>query len=84
MFHHVHRIVMHISNQFFSIFEKTIIEIKYFNSYHDFYEAVMNFVEFYNNRRLHGSIGKLSPVNFIKKYEAVEIKTMLSQLNCSE
>ena len=59
---------------FFSIFEKTVIEIRYFNTYHDVYEAVMNFVEFYNNRRLHGSIGKLSPINFIKKFEAGEIK----------
>lgn len=59
---------------FFSIFEKTVIEIRYFNTYHDVYEAVMNFIEFYNHRRLHGSIGNLSPVNFIKKYEAGEIK----------
>lgn len=59
---------------FFSIFEKTVIEIRYFNNYHDVYEAVTNFVEFYNNRRLHGSIGKVSPINFIKKFEAGEIK----------
>lgn len=59
---------------FFSIFEKTVIEIRYFNTYHDVYEAVLNFVEFYNNRRLHGSIGNLSPINFIKKFEAGEIK----------
>lgn len=59
---------------FFSIFEKTVIEIRYFNTYHDVYESVVNFIEFYNNRRLHGSIGNLSPVNFIKKYHAGEIK----------
>ena len=59
---------------FFLIFEKTVIEIRYFDNYHDVYESVVNFVEFYNNRRLHRSTRKLSPINYIKKFEAEEIK----------
>ncbi|MBS1958860.1 MAG: transposase [Bdellovibrionales bacterium] len=59
---------------FFSILEKTVIETRYFNIYHDAYEAIVNFVEFYNNRRLHGAIGKMSPMTFIKKFEMGEIK----------
>ena len=59
---------------FFSILEKTVIETRYFNAYHDAYEAIVNFIEFYNNRRLHGAIGKMTPIAFIKKFELGEIK----------
>lgn len=59
---------------FFSIFEKTVIEVRYFKNYQEVYESIYNFVEFYNKRRLHGSIGNLSPMQFIKKYENGEIK----------
>ena len=59
---------------FFSILEKTVIEIRYFNTYHDAYAAIVAFVEFYNNRRLHGAIGNLSPMKFIEKFKNGEIK----------
>lgn len=58
---------------FFSILEKTVIETRYFNTFHDAYEAIVSFVEFYNNRRLHGAIGKLSPMTFIEKFNNGEI-----------
>jgi putative transposase len=59
---------------FFSILEKTVIEARYFNTYHDAYEAIVDFIEFYNNRRLHGAIGNLSPMKFIEKFKNGEIK----------
>jgi len=59
---------------FFSIFEQTVIQVQYFRSFAEVYESVFNFVEFYNNRRLHGSIRNLSPMQFIKKYNNGEIK----------
>ena len=59
---------------FFSIFEKTVIEVRYFQSFAEVYDAIIQFIEFYNNRRLHGSIGHLSPVNFIHKFNLGEIK----------
>jgi putative transposase len=58
---------------FFSIFEKTVIEVRYFKNYHEVYESIVNFIQFYNHRRLHGSIGRLSPVNFIHKFNTGEI-----------
>lgn len=58
---------------FFSIFEKTVIEVRYFKSFADVYESVFNFVEFYNNRRLHGSIGNVSPIKFIEKFKNGEV-----------
>lgn len=59
---------------FFSILEKTVIETRYFSTYHDAYAAIVAFIEFYNNRRLHGAIGNLSPVKFIEKFKNGEIK----------
>lgn len=54
---------------FFSIFEKTVIEVRYFKNFADVYEAVYQFVEFYNKRRLHGSIGNLSPMQFVEMFK---------------
>jgi len=59
---------------FFSIFEKTVIETRYFKTFHDAYEATVDFIEFYNTRRLHGAIGRMSPMTFIEKFEKGEIK----------
>jgi putative transposase len=59
---------------FFSIFEKTVIEVRYFHTFADVYQAVYEFVTFYNTRRLHGSIGNLSPIEFIERFKNGEIK----------
>ncbi|NLW40156.1 MAG: IS3 family transposase [Tissierellia bacterium] len=31
------------------------------------YEAVSNYIKFYNKKRLHGSLGYISPLEFYKK-----------------
>jgi putative transposase len=54
---------------FFSIFEQTVIEVRYFKNFAEVYKAVYEFVEFYNNRRLHGSLGNMSPIQFIEKFK---------------
>lgn len=58
---------------FFSIFEASVIQVQYFNDFKDVYISVLNFIEFYNNRRLHGSIGHLSPVMFLNRYNNGEV-----------
>ena len=58
---------------FFSIFESTVIQVQYFKNYQDVYRSVFEFIEFYNNRRLHGSIGKISPIKFLEKFKNGEI-----------
>ena len=58
---------------FFSIFEKTVIEVRYFQNFAEVYESVVSFIEFYNYRRLHGAIGRLSPINFVNKFNRGEI-----------
>ena len=42
---------------FNSILETELLQVRYFRKYEDVYGAMMGFIEFYNNRRLHGSIG---------------------------
>lgn len=58
---------------FFSILEKELLEHRYFESFADAYAAVAAFIEFYNNRRIHGSIGFKSPMSFINALKLGEI-----------
>ena len=51
---------------FNSIMEKELLWVRYFKDFSDVYAAMINFIEFYNNRRLHGSLGDLSPQMFIE------------------
>lgn len=58
---------------FNSILENEVLKVRYFNSLEEVYRAILNFINFYNNRRLHGSIGNLSPKMFIDKLNNGEI-----------
>lgn len=58
---------------FFSILEKELLKHRYFDSFADAYAAVVSFVEFYNNRRIHGSIGFRSPIAFISALKSGQI-----------
>lgn len=51
---------------FNSILEQEVIQVRYFRSHEEVYEAILRFMDFYNNRRLHGSLGYLSPRMFIE------------------
>ena len=54
---------------FFSIFETQFLQVWYFNSMSGVFEKISKFIEFYNNRRLHGSLKYNSPIEFKTKYE---------------
>jgi len=54
---------------FNSILEMEVIQVQYFKNFGEVYAAMVRFIEFYNNRRLHGSIGDLSPKMFLEGYE---------------
>jgi len=58
---------------FNSILETEVLQVRYFRNYEEVYGAMVSFIEFYNNRRLHGSIGNLSPKMFIEGLQAGEI-----------
>lgn len=54
---------------FFSIFEVQFLQVWYFYSMSDVFDIISRFIEFYNNRRLHGSLKYNSPIEFKYKYE---------------
>lgn len=53
---------------FNSILETEVLQVRYFRDFEEVYGAMVNFIEFYNNRRLHGSIGFRSPKMFIEGF----------------
>jgi putative transposase len=55
---------------FFSIFEIEFLQVRYFSSIQEVHRQVRDWVEWYNTRRLHGSLKYNSPEMFIKKFEA--------------
>ena len=61
---------------FFSILESELLEHCYFETFKDAYEAVSEFINFYNTRRLHGSIGYRSPKAFIEGLESGQINAV--------
>lgn len=52
---------------FNSILETEVLQVQYYRSFEDVYASLLRFVEFYNNRRIHGSIGNISPKMFIER-----------------
>lgn len=50
---------------FNSILETEVLKVQYFNNFEEVYISMVRFIEFYNNRRLHGSLKYLSPKMFI-------------------
>lgn len=58
---------------FNSILETEVLQVQYFMNFEEVYAAMIRFIEFYNNRRLHGSIGNLSPKMFIDRLHKGEI-----------
>jgi putative transposase len=62
---------------FFSILEIEFLQTKYFNNFEEAYIACVEFVERYNTRRIHGSLGFKTPqevVNDLKLGNEVKIK----------
>ena len=51
---------------FNSILEIEVLQVRYFRNFEEVYEGIFQFMDFYNNRRLHGSIGNLSPKMFVE------------------
>ena len=58
---------------FFSILEIELLQHCYFETFKDAYQAVVEFIEFYNTRRLHGSLGYLSPKAYIEGINSGQI-----------
>lgn len=61
---------------FFSTLEKELLMVRYFHTFTNAYKAVCEFIEFYNTRRIHGSIGFRSPKKFIEELKLGNINAM--------
>ena len=53
---------------FNSILETEVLQVRYFRDFEEVYGAMVDFIEFYNTRRLHGSIGDRSPKMFMEAF----------------
>lgn len=49
---------------FHSLLERELLAITEFAAFAEAYEAVDRYMDFYNNRRMHGSLRRMSPVRF--------------------
>lgn len=64
---------------FFSILELEFLQVRYFRSFAEAYEETKKFIRFYNEERIHGSIGYITPTEAMEKYqrsEALNIRTI--------
>ena len=57
-----------VAESFFSIIKKEELYRNQYRSVHDFQESVKNYIEYYNNTRVHSYLGYFSPVQFEAKY----------------
>lgn len=64
---------------FFSILELEFLRVRYFKNFAEAYEETKKFIRFYNEERIHGSIGYITPTEAMEKYdrgELLNIKTI--------
>ncbi|QJD81951.1 IS3 family transposase [Cohnella herbarum] len=54
---------------FHATLERDLLGKESFESFQEAHEAVRNYIDFYNNRRMHRSLGKRSPTAFMKWVE---------------
>lgn len=54
---------------FFSIFEIEFLQVRYFSSMQEVHRQIRDWVEWYNTRRLHGSLKYNSPETFTEKFK---------------
>ncbi len=54
---------------FFSIIETELFQARYFRTFREAYEKTTEFIDFYNKRRIHGSLRFQSPFQAINRFE---------------
>lgn len=53
---------------FNSIIDSDFLQVRYFKNFADAYRQTMNWMDFYNVKRIHGSLKMMSPLDFTKKF----------------
>jgi len=62
---------------FFSIYEIQFLQVRYFRNLKDVYIETEEFINFYNNERLHGSLGYIPPSEFDKNFNMGLVKNLV-------
>lgn len=57
---------------FHSILERHLFGIRDFMTFEEAYEALDEYMDFYNNRKIHGGLGQMSPVQFSEWAKTLE------------
>ena len=52
---------------FFSLYETEFLQVRYFRDFREAYEGTLDYIDFYHNERLHGSLFFMPPREFKKK-----------------
>lgn len=65
---------------FFSIYETQFLQVRYFKSLKEVYEQTEEFINFYNNQRLHGSLNYKTPNEFDNLFKQGLVESMV--VNC--
>lgn len=58
---------------FFSILELEFLQVRFFKTFAEAYEETKKFIRFYNEERIHGSIGYITPTEAMEKYQRSEL-----------
>ena len=53
---------------FNSIIESDFLQVRYFKNFADAYKQTMDWMKFYNEERIHGSLKMMTPAEFTKKF----------------
>jgi putative transposase len=57
---------------FHSILERNLLRQREFTTFHEAYEALDTYMDFYNNRRMHGSLKRMPPAVFSEWVQTLE------------
>lgn len=58
---------------FFSILELEFLQVRFFKTFAEAYEETKKFIRFYNEERIHGAIGYITPTEALEKYKRGEL-----------
>jgi len=58
---------------FNSIIESDFLQVRYFKDFEDVYRQTIEWMKFYNEIRIHGSLRMMSPIDFSKKFNEGEV-----------
>lgn len=58
---------------FFSILEIEFLSVTYFATFAEAYEKTKRFIRFYNEKRIHGSLGYITPTEAMVKFKRGEL-----------